>query len=192
VDTTAVTTDSSLSPPASFEATPTSATTVEIRWAGSTSTTTLQASTNGGATWSNVAVVGSGVSRVIVTGLQPNTSVSFRSFSGGENPTITVDGGTVAMPDSAAGQPGGGGSSATASVPVTPQSHPMIEGEEKSFHLGAVGFGGFTGSGYRYLTKTVVLSYDPDDYTIFVDTIISEEHTSELQSPCNLVCRLLL
>src|SRR5437016_6396235 len=171
VDTTAVTVDSSHSPPASFEATPTSATTVEIQWTTSPSTTTLQASTNGGATWSNVAVVGPGVSRIIVTGLQPNASVSFRSFSGGENPTITVDGGTVAMPDSAAGQPGGGGSSATASVPVTPLSHPMIEGEEKSFHLGSVGFGGFTRSGYHYLTKTAVLSYDPDDYTIFVDII---------------------
>src|SRR5439155_11675273 len=85
VDTTAVTIDSSLSPPASFEATPTSPTTVEIRWAGSTSTTTLQVSTNGGATWSNVAVVGPGVTRIIVTGLQSNTLVSFRCFSGGEN-----------------------------------------------------------------------------------------------------------
>jgi pimeloyl-ACP methyl ester carboxylesterase len=75
------------------------------------------------------------------------------------------------MPDSVAGQPGGGGSSATASLAVTPLNHPVIEGEEKSFHLGAVGFAGFTGSGYNYLTKTAVLSYDPDDYTIFVDTI---------------------
>src|SRR5437764_5985973 len=171
VDTTAVTIDPSLSTPANFEAIATSATTVEVHWAAITSPTTLQVSTDGGATWSNVAVAGPGLSTVIVTGLQPNTSVSFRSFSGGENPTVTVDGGTVAMPDSAAGQPGGGGSSATASVPVTPQSHPMIEGEEKSFHLGAVGFGGFTGSGYHYLTKTAVLSYDPDDYTIFVDII---------------------
>src|SRR6267154_1609760 len=171
VDTTAVTIDSSLSPPASFEATPTSATTVEIRWAGSTSTTTLQASTDGGATWSNVAVVGSGVSRVIVTGLQPNASMSFRSFSGGENPTITVDGGTVAMPGNAASQRGGGGSSATASLAVTQLNHPVIEGEEKSLHLPSAGFGGFIDSGVRYLTKTAVLSYDPDDYTIFVDTI---------------------
>jgi pimeloyl-ACP methyl ester carboxylesterase len=171
VDTTAVTIDPSLSSPANFEAVATSATTVEIHWAASTSTTTLQASTNGGATWSNVAVAGPGVGRIIVTGLQPNASVSFRSFSGGENPTITVDGGTVAMPDSAAGQPGGGGSSATASFTVTPLSQPVIEGEEKSFHLGSVGFGGFTGSGYHYLTKTTVLSYDPDDYTIFVDRI---------------------
>src|SRR5256885_5933563 len=27
---------------------------------------------------------------------------------------------------------------------------------------------------------------------LFVSTLRSEEHTSELQSPCNLVCRLLL
>src|SRR5438105_9645894 len=170
VDTTAVTIDSSLSPPANFEATPTSPTTVEVHWAAFTSATTLQVSTNGGATWSNLAIAGPGVSRVIVTGLEPNTSVSFRSFSGGENPTITVDGGTVAMSVAGAGQPGGGGSAATASLAVTPLSHPVVEGEEKSFHLGAVGFAGFAGSGYSYLTKTAVLSYDPNDYTIFVDT----------------------
>src|SRR2546426_8027646 len=28
--------------------------------------------------------------------------------------------------------------------------------------------------------------------TVFYPTVRSEEHTSELQSPCNLVCRLLL
>ncbi|PYL92756.1 MAG: hypothetical protein DMF14_02740, partial [Verrucomicrobia bacterium] len=171
VDTTAVTIDPSLSAPANFEAIATSATTVEVHWAAITSATTLQVSTDGGATWSNVAVAGPGVSRVIVTGLQPNTSVSFRSFSGGENPTITVDGGTVAMPGVGGGQSGGGGSAATASLAVTPLSHPAVEGEEKSFHLGAVGFAGFAGSGYSYLTKTAVLSYDPNDYTIFVDTI---------------------
>src|SRR5256714_9569195 len=49
IDTTAVTTDPSLSAPANFDVVSTSATPVEIRWAASTSTTTLQASTNGGA-----------------------------------------------------------------------------------------------------------------------------------------------
>jgi len=171
VATTAVTIDPSLSAPANFEAIATSATTVEVHWAAITSATTLQVSTDGGATWSNVAVAGPGVSRVIVTGLQPNTSVSFRSFSGGENPTVTVDGGTVAMPGVGGGQSGGGGSAATASLAVTPLSHPAVEGEEKSFHLGAVGFAGFAGSGYSYLRETAVLSYDPNDYTIFVDTI---------------------
>src|SRR5256885_9880419 len=44
------------------------------------------------------------------------------------------------------------------------------------------------------------LGYDPgtvdDEYTLdtsaAVEKLRSEEHTSELQSPCNLVCRLLL
>src|SRR5256885_11090826 len=31
-----------------------------------------------------------------------------------------------------------------------------------------------------------------DRHRIFVQLLRSEEHTSELQSPCNLVCRLLL
>src|SRR3989454_7036089 len=30
------------------------------------------------------------------------------------------------------------------------------------------------------------------DHELLIDTVRSEEHTSELQSPCNLVCRLLL
>src|SRR5688500_20063353 len=35
---------------------------------------------------------------------------------------------------------------------------------------------------------------DPDDFPVLppTDQSRSEEHTSELQSPCNLVCRLLL
>src|SRR5256885_12226345 len=33
---------------------------------------------------------------------------------------------------------------------------------------------------------------EPDVLSIDVDGNRSEEHTSELQSPCNLVCRLLL
>src|SRR5256885_11432128 len=31
-----------------------------------------------------------------------------------------------------------------------------------------------------------------DEIRTVLDTVRSEEHTSELQSPCNLVCRLLL
>src|SRR3989454_6335579 len=41
-----------------------------------------------------------------------------------------------------------------------------------------------------------LLDYFPKDYLCIIDeshqTLRSEEHTSELQSPCNLVCRLLL
>src|SRR5256885_4135459 len=33
---------------------------------------------------------------------------------------------------------------------------------------------------------------DPSDLIFYGDFLRSEEHTSELQSPCNLVCRLLL
>ena len=33
---------------------------------------------------------------------------------------------------------------------------------------------------------------DNSESTHLVDLLRSEEHTSELQSPCNLVCRLLL
>src|SRR5256885_9808145 len=40
---------------------------------------------------------------------------------------------------------------------------------------------------YRTLSKLQDNSSEAD-----IDKIRSEEHTSELQSPCNLVCRLLL
>src|SRR3989454_7226694 len=38
---------------------------------------------------------------------------------------------------------------------------------------------------------SAVLAVDAESRT-FVNVLRSEEHTSELQSPCNLVCRLLL
>src|SRR5256885_12463504 len=42
--------------------------------------------------------------------------------------------------------------------------------------------------------QTLPGSADPVDHLVFTDGLASrsEEHTSELQSPCNLVCRLLL
>src|SRR2546426_2687937 len=41
--------------------------------------------------------------------------------------------------------------------------------------------------------REFVKRHDPDAFRLFVlGTHRSEEHTSELQSPCNLVCRLLL
>src|SRR5256885_11920380 len=46
-----------------------------------------------------------------------------------------------------------------------------------------------------FATRYTGLTFSPDgDYIYFVrrDEQRSEEHTSELQSPCNLVCRLLL
>src|SRR3989454_10092902 len=42
-------------------------------------------------------------------------------------------------------------------------------------------------------TKVLFLTmYDDEDYLVECMQVRSEEHTSELQSPCNLVCRLLL
>src|SRR5256885_6891611 len=42
----------------------------------------------------------------------------------------------------------------------------------------------------RYVLADLLAS--PAELTVIVDSARSEEHTSELQSPCNLVCRLLL
>src|SRR5256885_4005849 len=41
-------------------------------------------------------------------------------------------------------------------------------------------------------TIPVLLIRSRGDMASLVDSVRSEEHTSELQSPCNLVCRLLL
>src|SRR5256885_12098224 len=44
---------------------------------------------------------------------------------------------------------------------------------------------------YSLLSVGAVPINDPDS-TFYIEIQRSEEHTSELQSPCNLVCRLLL
>src|SRR2546426_3045030 len=41
-------------------------------------------------------------------------------------------------------------------------------------------------------TAALVVIRDPHSPGHFLPRVRSEEHTSELQSPCNLVCRLLL
>src|SRR5256885_11875583 len=43
----------------------------------------------------------------------------------------------------------------------------------------------------RQRFRSFINSDQPDEHIVFVQER-SEEHTSELQSPCNLVCRLLL
>src|SRR5256885_10836985 len=46
---------------------------------------------------------------------------------------------------------------------------------------------------FRSLAAALALAFDLGGYPLFdPDEGRSEEHTSELQSPCNLVCRLLL
>src|SRR5256885_7723090 len=49
---------------------------------------------------------------------------------------------------------------------------------------------------FRSLTVALATSIDPKTFVFAREhglrSVRSEEHTSELQSPCNLVCRLLL
>src|SRR6202163_1922930 len=46
---------------------------------------------------------------------------------------------------------------------------------------------------FRSRARDSGLGYDAEVYTLYVDPLMrSEEHTSELQSPGDLVCRLLL
>src|SRR5256885_13309370 len=53
-----------------------------------------------------------------------------------------------------------------------------------------------TGNGKPPTPKKVKRHLDPEDFRMSIgdhlEELRSEEHTSELQSPCNLVCRLLL
>src|SRR5256885_7253483 len=46
--------------------------------------------------------------------------------------------------------------------------------------------------GLEQIDKVVVIDQNPIGRTPRSNPVRSEEHTSELQSPCNLVCRLLL
>src|SRR2546426_8109840 len=47
-------------------------------------------------------------------------------------------------------------------------------------------------AGYRYYSYYLPGYEATDEYPAGRKLVRSEEHTSELQSPCNLVCRLLL
>src|SRR5205807_9120044 len=49
-----------------------------------------------------------------------------------------------------------------------------------------------TGTGSAYGGSGIAVTLPIGSTTIFAQQVRSEEHTSELQSPCNLVCRLLL
>src|SRR2546426_5355222 len=69
---------------------------------------------------------------------------------------------------------------------------PVVPGNP--FDPGSRSFGG-AGLDVKYgITPnlTVDAAFNPDFGQVEIDPARSEEHTSELQSPCNLVCRLLL
>src|SRR5205807_7527347 len=67
---------------------------------------------------------------------------------------------------------------------------PPAKGKKKKSSEAAPGseYAAFA-NGYRTAYATI---YDHHDYASAIAQLRSEEHTSELQSPCNLVCRLLL
>src|SRR5688500_15339930 len=85
-------------------------------------------------------------------------------------------------------------------VPPHPHSFPTRRSSDLlGVHRVVVGTETLTGPDAldRLLTPETVLSVDLcDGRTVSLDPQLaglrSEEHTSELQSPCNLVCRLLL
>src|SRR3989454_8166748 len=61
----------------------------------------------------------------------------------------------------------------------------------KELHVGFVVEGSVVQAGGR-VRITAQLIEGATDRHLWAETYRSEEHTSELQSPCNLVCRLLL
>src|SRR5688500_13857870 len=54
-------------------------------------------------------------------------------------------------------------------------------------HMAFRGTRKFAGNEISHYLESIGMRYGPD-----INAFRSEEHTSELQSPCNLVCRLLL
>src|SRR3989454_4113091 len=57
---------------------------------------------------------------------------------------------------------------------------------------GTISFTGPEGKRYALNERTATLMVRPRGWHLVEKHVRSEEHTSELQSPCNLVCRLLL
>src|SRR2546426_5845265 len=73
---------------------------------------------------------------------------------------------------------------------------PTRLGDDLDLHVRDANGDEIASSGTPGGVEEVVLTRPPaGSYTVVVqpfDVVRSEEHTSELQSPCNLVCRLLL
>ena len=172
VKTTAVAIDSSLIPPTNLLVTATSPTTAELSWtmASENTATVVQATLDEGRTWINLGAAGPGVNLVTVSGLTPDYPMSFRVFSSNDHTGITNSFTIPHDPTSVPPPSNGAGGDATASATVRPLSQPVIEGEEKSFNLGAWGFSGFQNQD-TYLTKTAVLTCDPENSVTYIDRI---------------------
>jgi pimeloyl-ACP methyl ester carboxylesterase len=172
VKTTAVAIDSSLIPPTNLLVTATSPTTAELSWtmASENTATMVQATLDEGRTWINLGAAGPGVNLVTVSGLTPDYPMSFRVFSSNDYTGITNSFTIPHDPTSVPQPSNGAGGDATASATVRPLSQPVIEGEEKSFNLGAWGFSGFQNQD-TYLTKTAVLTCDPENSVTYIDRI---------------------
>src|SRR5438067_1115644 len=172
VKTTAVAIDSSLVAPTNLLVTATSPTTAEISWtlASDKTATVVQATLDEGRTWINLGAAGPGVNRITVSGLTPDYPMSFRVFSSNDYTGITNSFTIPHDPTSVPPPSNGAGGDATASATVRPLSQPVIEGEAKSFFLGAWGFSAFLNQD-TYLTKTAVLTCDPENSVTYIDRI---------------------
>jgi len=166
--TTAVAVDDSLGSPTGLIITPTSVSTAELGWIpNGTTSTTVQATIDGGQTWLTLGVVGSGVAKITVTGLPADHPVGFRLFSGG---TPTDGGsGTLVLPASSESQtlppPGSGGGPSTPQTNVTTLSKPIIEEDEIEYFRFKGGFPDLlrhVRNGYRTKTQTLTSDYKED------------------------------
>src|SRR5688500_15104925 len=79
-----------------------------------------------------------------------------------------------------------------------PTTWPLVESSHLEY-LGAFRLPSNTVNGHDFSFSFGRLAFNPANQSLYVSSwhkrvaeVRSEEHTSELQSPCNLVCRLLL
>ena len=129
ISTTAATTDPSLTAPTNFTATPTSPTTADLAWTLSDNTqpTTIQASSDGGASWLTVGAVSGGESSATITNMAPDVSVSFRVITGNCSCAAPSNGTSLSMPSqSNACSTSGGGAAPSSPTQATPRSHPIM------------------------------------------------------------------